>query len=289
MYIQIGDYEVSIYIFIAAGIIILGSCIFAVRLIYKKESKDEYDKHKHISEWQRINIVSLIDKDIEKYGETEGEDYVQVANSIAAYIKRNPEWSRRELLAINDYAISFLTTIISTEISKCVDIHAFNQIVLLANTVDYIYGGAPTVDGHLDWIGKDVSGFNNHPDMSIYEGRLLKIYSNALSDVWKYIDADLGKIPEEADVSSELKYYDVDDFSDALSEIEGCCDVNTISESTKNILCIMLNMKIQELVNMLGTEMTELKFYHIYYYRALACIADEKYSLYEDILDSIEE
>ena len=186
-------------------------------------------------------------------------------------------------------AISLLTVIIIEEVERCIEEdsnNSNNRAVLLLHTLDMAYGGAPIINGEIEWLGQDVQELDNHSEMNKCEARLLKIYLNMIEKIWEYVDDDISKIPESANVPEELKIYSADDFVDAYQEVDECVDVKELSESTKRIITLALAMTLEELKNSLDDE--GLKYYQLYYIRALACSIDNTYSLYTDILNSIE-
>ena len=287
MYIRIGNYEISVWLFVIA-IVVIAVLALAVWLLLRKQEKGSSDlqKYKRITAWQRKNLNLIIDEDVKQYGDSSGETYVTRANRIQAYINRRREWNRDELLQLDKTSLHYLSVVILENVDACIKHNLNNKAVLLLCALDYINGGAPVLNGHLDWLGDDLPELKNHREMSKYEARLLNIFKDAITEAWEYVDEDLGKIPETSHIDDKLKEFSSDDFIDAFNRIDECVDVKELTEEPLIIATRMLNRKVQSYSSTIGDD--GLKYHQLYYVRALACAAEKTYRLYEDILESLD-
>lgn len=292
MFIQIGNYEINVIFLVLLFILI--AAVFGIAYFFirnKEKGSPAFQIYKRITTWQKNNVPPLVQKDIDQNGDPNEPDdqYHKIADQLQVYIKRGRIWDNSEIKEIDPMAISLLTVIIIEEVERCIEEdsnNSNNRAVLLLHTLDMAYGGAPIINGEIEWLGQDVQELDNHSEMNKCEARLLKIYLNMIEKIWEYVDDDISKIPESANVPEELKIYSADDFVDAYQEVDECVDVKELSESTKRIITLALAMTLEELKNSLDDE--GLKYYQLYYIRALACSIDNTYSLYTDILNSIE-
>ena len=286
MYVRIGDYEVSIILFLIIGAVIIVVCGALYFFLRKGETRTSSVKGNYnaITKWQKEKLVLLIEEDV-KSAEEVTDTYIEVTDRLQAYIRRQRFWDRDDISEIHPYALSILSSILLDNINYCILNKKNNNAVLLLQTLDYVNGGAPYLNGRLDWLGEDLEEKRNHPSMSDYEARLLKIFEEGLAYVYEDFDEELDKIPEKADVPEELKQLDGDDFNSMFNELEECVDVSELKSETKRVISLGLNEKVQRIILTLDEE---LKYYNLYYVRALACATDPKYTMYEDILESID-
>ena len=287
MYFRIGNYEISVWLFVIAAVVIAGIAITLWLLLKKKDTGgSEIQKYKRITAWQRKNLNAIIEEDLKIYGESSGQDYISRGNKLQAYINRRREWNKEELLQLDETSVSYLTTVIIENVDVCIKNDKNNKAVLLLCALDYIYGGAPVLNGKLDWIGEDMPELKNHKEMSAYEARLLNIFREAVSEAWEYVDEELGKIPETTKIDDKLKEFSVDDFIDAYRRVENCVDIKELQGDALVIACRILNKRVSGFAKTMDKD--GLKYYQMYYVRALACAAEKTYRMYDDILESLD-
>lgn len=296
MTVRVGDYILYPAFFILIGIIIIACVVLIVLLNVLKERKqiNIVDKNFEITKWQRKYLCQFCRQYI---SDNELNDNIKEdVKKFEKYINESKYWNVDELLEIDENLVRNITTILFKFAMESYELRHYDDAVLIINAIDFINGGMDNpdyFDGDYPWIGEDIPEMRNHQDMTDEEARTIYLYESALEELYSFVDDDLDKIPEAADVLDFCKRISKQDMENASGDICSAIDILELNEKTRDIVAKALFNNISILIADIffnddaNENVKYIDEYRRYQLRALASVIDKQ--LYSDVVTSIDE
>lgn len=250
-----------------------------------------------ITKWQKINLIKMLHKEIEKNNEEAlesgiaiNEDYNKLIEDVIEYINNNKYWSVADLINVRPNAVLFLTLLTASELENEIYDANEDRIVLFANAIDRI-NGAFEQGSNLDraWFDDSIEPVNSNYTGNIQGKKLLSIVSTAMGQVNSIMED--GIIPEgELFTDNDLQSITESDITIANNDFMVAKDfINDVSYSSQQIAlrCLIYKLRVQidKLVQSgLSRTIRAADFGTV---RAIAVISDKQdyATIVEEILD----